>query len=63
MAFEVRGSKSGRRARVVETVFLGGARLRANIREFPPLATDEPEIAGGINTAPSPLEYLTAGLS
>jgi hypothetical protein len=46
IVFEVRGSKSGRRARVVETVFLGGARLRADIREFPPLAMDEPEIAG-----------------
>lgn len=62
MPVTVRGSNA-KRARVVDTAYLGGCRVEARIRHFPAFVCDEPPAAGGNDSGPSPLEYLTAGLS
>lgn len=35
-----------------------GTRTEIRVRDFPPVATDEPDTLGGTNTAPSPLETV-----
>jgi putative redox protein len=40
----------------------GGTRTVVQVRDFPPVATDEPDTMGGTNTAPSPLETLLVSL-
>lgn len=39
-----------------------GTRTVHQVRDFPPLATDEPDTLGGTNTAPSPLETVLVAL-
>lgn len=46
---------------VIEVSFPGGARVDAQIREFV-VRTDQPERAGGANTAPTPFELFLASL-
>lgn len=38
--------------------WIGGFRSQARIREFSPVASDEPEALGGTDTAPNPVEQL-----
>jgi len=52
-----------KRARIARARHVGGCRSDLLVRDFAPLASDEPEIAGGTNEGPSPLEYVTAGLA
>ncbi len=40
----------------------GGFRSEASIREFPPVASDEPTGLGGTDTAPNPVEQLLGAL-
>jgi len=40
----------------------GGFRSSASIREFPPIASDEPAALGGGDTGPNPVEQLLAAL-
>lgn len=51
------------RPRKASAVHLGRCRIRVNVRHFGPIEVDEPEKAGGTDTAPSPLEYFTSGLA
>jgi putative redox protein len=48
--------------RSVRGVNEGGTRTLVQVRDFPPVATDEPDTMGGTNTAPSPLETLLVSL-
>lgn len=52
-----------KRARVAKAAHVGGCRMDLLVRQFAPMAADEPEIAGGTDEGPSPLEYVTAGLA
>ena len=52
-----------KRARVARASHVSGCRMDLRVRDFAPMAADEPEIAGGTNEGPSPLEYVTAGLA
>jgi uncharacterized OsmC-like protein len=45
-----------------EVRWLGGFRSEARIRDFAPLASDEPTGLGGTDTAPNPVEQLLAAL-
>ncbi len=38
-----------------------GTKNNVTIREFSPISTDEPELLGGTNKAPNPVEYLLSG--
>ena len=40
----------------------GGFRSEAKVREFGPLASDEPDALGGTDTGPNPVEQLLAAL-
>jgi uncharacterized OsmC-like protein len=40
----------------------GGFRSSALVREFPPVASDEPEGLGGTDSAPNPVEQVAAAL-
>lgn len=62
MTVEVRENRNTR-ARIAKATHLRGCRMDLNVREFGPMTADEPEIAGGTNKGPSPLEYVTAGLA
>jgi putative redox protein len=48
--------------RSVRGVNEGGTRTVIEVRDFPPVATDEPDTMGGTNSAPSPLETLLVSL-
>lgn len=48
--------------RNVRGVNEGGTRTVIQVRDFPPVATDEPDSLGGTNTAPSPLETVLVSL-
>ena len=48
--------------RKVVAVNEGGTRTVIQVRDFPPVVTDEPDTLGGSNTAPSPLETALASL-
>ncbi len=40
----------------------GGFRSEASVREFSPIASDEPDALGGTDTGPNPVEQLLAAL-
>ena len=40
----------------------GGFHTTTTIRDFEPFATDEPEVLGGTDKAPNPVEHLIAAL-
>lgn len=46
---------------IIEIKFPGGAKVDAQVREFT-VRTDQPESAGGENTAPTPFELFLASL-
>lgn len=46
---------------VIEISFPGGAQVDAKVREFT-VRTDQPDSAGGSNTAPTPFELFLASL-
>jgi len=48
--------------RTVKAFNDGGTRTECYVREFPMVATDEPDSLGGTNTAPSPLETALVSL-
>ncbi|WP_417721094.1 OsmC family protein [Salipiger sp.] len=52
-----------KRARVASATHVAGCRMDLNVRDFAPMAADEPALAGGTDEGPSPLEYVTAGLA
>ncbi|WP_417209104.1 OsmC family protein [Antarctobacter sp.] len=52
-----------KRARVARAAHVSGCRMDLNVRHFGPMTADEPEIAGGTDKGPSPLEYVTSGLA
>ncbi|MEJ8573564.1 OsmC family protein [Microbaculum marinum] len=52
-----------KRARIATATHVAGCRMDLKVRDFAAMAADEPEIAGGTNEGPSPLEYVTAGLA
>jgi len=52
-----------KRARVADVIHVAGCHMKATVRHFLPLDVDEPEIGGGSDTGPSPLELVTAGLA
>lgn len=37
--------------------------MQISVRDFGAMPADEPPIAGGTNTGPTPLEYVTSGLA
>lgn len=39
-----------------------GTKNNALIRDFSPLVIDEPDLFGGTNKGPNPVEYMLAGL-
>ena len=48
--------------RHVKAINAAGTRTRMQVRDFPPVFTDEPDTLGGTNTAPSPLETVLVAL-
>jgi len=48
--------------RHVRAVNAAGTRTKIQVRDFPPVFTDEPDSLGGTNTAPSPLETVLVAL-
>jgi uncharacterized OsmC-like protein len=49
--------------RIARARHLGRCRMEVRIRDFEPLASDEPPHHGGDDGGPTPLEYVTAGLA
>lgn len=45
-----------------EVTWKGGFRSEAKVRDFPPLASDEPTALGGTDSAPNPVEQLLGAL-
>lgn len=45
-----------------EVQWRGGFRSEAKVRDFSPTASDEPEILGGTDTAPNPVEQVLGAL-
>jgi uncharacterized OsmC-like protein len=48
--------------RHVKATNAAGTRTRIQVRDFPPVYTDEPDTLGGTNSAPSPLETVLVAL-
>ncbi|PHQ95527.1 MAG: osmotically inducible protein C [Marinosulfonomonas sp.] len=48
--------------RHVKATNAAGTRTKIQVRDFPPIYTDEPHSLGGTNTAPSPLETVLVAL-
>jgi len=48
--------------RHVRAINAAGTRTKVQVRDFPPVFTDEPDTLGGTNTAPSPLETVLVAL-
>lgn len=51
------------RERVGSVRHLAGCRMEARVRDFAPIGLDEPPVAGGTDTGPTPLELVTTGLA
>ncbi len=45
-----------------DVTWKGGFRSEAKVRDFPPLASDEPTALGGTDSAPNPVEQLLGAL-
>ena len=56
-------AKSPRGNRVAVAIHRDGCRLDGRVRDFETLIADEPELAGGTDQGPSPLEHLTLSLA
>ncbi len=56
-------TKSPRGNRVAVAIHRDGCRLDGRVRDFETLIIDEPELAGGTDQGPSPLEHLTLSLA
>lgn len=52
-----------KRARVATARHISGCRMQVSVRGFGAMPADEPPIAGGTDTGPTPLEYVTSGLA
>lgn len=52
-----------KRARRARAEHIHGCRMQVSVREFGAMPADEPAIAGGTDTGPTPLEYVTSGLA
>lgn len=52
-----------KRARTARAEHIGGCRMQVSVRDFGAMPVDEPAIAGGSDTGPTPLEYVTSGLA
>jgi len=52
-----------KRARRARAEHIRGCRMQVSVREFGAMPADEPAIAGGTDTGPTPLEYVTSGLA
>lgn len=48
--------------RHVRATNAGGTRSKVQVRDYPPVYTDEPSSLGGTNSAPSPLEMVLVAL-
>lgn len=48
---------------IAEVTWRGGFQIDAQVRDLPPFRIDEPEIRGGTNSGPAPIEYLMGGFA